>query len=380
MERHELNRMFDRLAPTPEQEQEGLDRLLQTERKVTPMKKLKKLTVVGIAAALMVISCAAAVVTGFDQRLAEYFGAGPEQVGQLAAAAATQDPVSHTYDSGWTVQISQVLSDRCMAAALIDFAAPEGMALPIPEDTTADRELTLMVDYRIEDRDGNLIASLKDAPLPEPSAFDPEDGRPLYDHWDVERVGDGLGYCIYLDSSDPEQGRISVLWEYVLGSGFQDFTQDKLLGAHVSILPKGVTFGSTRETIYFGEEDALWSYDLTLPETDSGSVYTMKTSLMIGEQEVKLETIYLSPLELAYEFTSSAQMPVNTLPLYEEETRGYAINMADGSSVSVKFAFTHHSKRAGDKSLDHIGLYPVEFIDPAQVVSFSMFGQTFGLK
>lgn len=380
MERHELNRMFDQLTPTPEQEQKGLDRILQTERKVTSMKKLKKLTVVGIAAALMVISCAAAVVTGFDQRLAKYFGARPEQVGQLAVAAATQDPMSHTYDNGWTVQISQVLSDRYMVAALIDFAAPEGMALPIPEGTTADRELTLMVDYRIEDKNGNLIGSLKDAPLPEPVAFDSEDGGPVYGHWDLEVAGEGLGDCEYLESSDPEQGRISVLWEYVLGNGPWDFIEDELLGAHVSILPKGVSFDSTRETIYFGEEDGLWSYDVTLPETDSGSVCTMGTSLMLGGQEVKLETIYLSPLELAYEFTSHAQMPANTLPLYEEETRGYAINMADGSSVPVKFAFAHHAKRVGDKSLDHIGLYPVEFIDPAQVVSFSMFGQTFDLK
>lgn len=380
MELHELNRMFDRISPTPEQEQEGLRRLLQTERKVTSMNKLKKLTVVGIAAALMVISCAATVVTGLDRRLAEYFGAGPEQVGQLAAAAATQDPTSHTYDNGWTVQISQVLSDRYTVAALIDFTTPEGKALPIPEGVPADRELTLMVDYRIEDRDGNLIGSLKDAPLPEPVVFDSEDGRPVYDHWDLEMAGEGLGDCEYLESSDLEQGHISVLWKYVLGTSFEDFSEDKLLGAHVSIIPKGMTFDSTRETIYFEEVDALWSYDLTLPETDSGSVYTMETSLMLGEQEVKLETIYLSPLELAYEFTSPARTPANTLPLYEEETRGYAINMADGSSVSVKFAFAHHAKRVGDKSLDHISLYPVKFIDPAQVVSFSMFGQTFELK
>ena len=60
MERHELNRMFDALAPTPEQEQTVLDRLLHEERKVVPMKNLKKLTVIGIAAALMIISVAAA--------------------------------------------------------------------------------------------------------------------------------------------------------------------------------------------------------------------------------------------------------------------------------------------------------------------------------
>lgn len=54
MERHELNRMFDRLAPTLEQEQEGLRRLLQTERKVSPVKKL---TVLGFAAALVLTVC-----------------------------------------------------------------------------------------------------------------------------------------------------------------------------------------------------------------------------------------------------------------------------------------------------------------------------------
>lgn len=50
------------------------------------MKRMKKLIVVGIAAALMVTACAAAVVTGLDRRLADYFGAGPEQVELLAPA------------------------------------------------------------------------------------------------------------------------------------------------------------------------------------------------------------------------------------------------------------------------------------------------------
>ena len=87
MERRDLNRMFDALAPTAEQEQAVLDRLLQTERKDRPMRKLKKLTVIGIAAALMVISCAAAVVTGLDQRLLDYFGANQEQAELLAPGA-----------------------------------------------------------------------------------------------------------------------------------------------------------------------------------------------------------------------------------------------------------------------------------------------------
>lgn len=63
MDQHELNRVFDQLVPTAEQEKAVLDRLLQTERKVIPMKNLKKLTSIGIAAALVLalVTCAAAV-------------------------------------------------------------------------------------------------------------------------------------------------------------------------------------------------------------------------------------------------------------------------------------------------------------------------------
>ena len=380
-----LRRVFDRTRPSPEQKEAMLSRLLEPERKVVPMRKLKKLTVLGVAAALMVISCAAAVVTGIDKRLADYFGAGPEQAEQLSAAAATQDPVSHTYDSGWTVQISQVLSDRYMVAALIDFTAPEGMALSIPEGTELSRELTLMVDYRIEDKDGNLIASWKDAPRPaKPDRVSEGGGLEVHtaESWPQEREGDGLGNCLYLEDSEPEQGRISVMWEYVRGTKFQNYANDELLGARVSIIPKGVTFRSTRETVYFAEEAELWSYDITLSESDSGSLYNMETPLKIGKYEVELKTIYLSPLELAYEFqTAPGTSSDYGFPLYDKEARAYAINLADGSSVTVKDDFGHFATGLDNGGgINHIGLYPVEFIDPEKVVSFSLFGQTFALK
>ena len=86
-----LRRVFDQTRPSPEQKETMLRRLLEPERKGKPMRKLKKLTVVAIAAALMVISCAAAVVTGIDQRLLDYFGAGPEQAELLAPGAVPVD-------------------------------------------------------------------------------------------------------------------------------------------------------------------------------------------------------------------------------------------------------------------------------------------------
>ena len=131
MEPRDLNRMFDALAPTPEQEQAGLDRLLQTERKVRPMKKLKKLTVVAIAAALMVISCAAAMVTGLDQRLLNYFGSSQEQAELLAPGAVPVDVTVE--DNGATLHVTQVLMDRYSILILADFTAPEGTVLDMGE-------------------------------------------------------------------------------------------------------------------------------------------------------------------------------------------------------------------------------------------------------
>ena len=86
-----LRRVFDRTRPSPEQKEAMLSRLLEPERKVVPMKKLKKLTVIGIAAALMVISCAAAVVTGIDQRLLD----GGGQRGHTPHFPGADGPVLH---------------------------------------------------------------------------------------------------------------------------------------------------------------------------------------------------------------------------------------------------------------------------------------------
>ena len=122
-----LRRVFDRTRPSPEQKEAMLSRLLEPERKVVPMKKLKKLTVIGIAAALMVISCAAAVVTGLDQRLLDYFGAGEKT--ELLAEGVVPVGERHTYDNGWTVEIVQLAADRYSLVALVQVTAPEGVRL-----------------------------------------------------------------------------------------------------------------------------------------------------------------------------------------------------------------------------------------------------------
>lgn len=81
MDRRELNRMFDQLAPEPARERELLNQLLrESARRKRPMKNWKRVVFAVAAAALLVTGAAAAtaVVPGFGERLFAYFPAYTE--------------------------------------------------------------------------------------------------------------------------------------------------------------------------------------------------------------------------------------------------------------------------------------------------------------
>lgn len=69
MTSRDLNQIFEEFAPTGEQEQAMLDRLLTEQKEVRPVNRIRKMTVVLVAAALMLMACAFTVVTGLDQRI-----------------------------------------------------------------------------------------------------------------------------------------------------------------------------------------------------------------------------------------------------------------------------------------------------------------------
>lgn len=129
MEQQELNRMFEGLAPTPEQERAMLDGLLREERMDRPMKRqMTKIAAAFVLAAAMLLTCAAAaVVTGIDQRFWVYFGLEAEQEPLLSRSAIPLD-ISVTND-GWTMEVKQVLADRYSLMMVVDFTAPEGTVL-----------------------------------------------------------------------------------------------------------------------------------------------------------------------------------------------------------------------------------------------------------
>ncbi len=141
MDKCKLNRVLDQVKPTPEQEQAMLDRLLREQKGVKPVSRIKKMTAVLVAAALLLMACAFTVATGLDQRIVEYFKGEPKDAGLMSAGIVPVEQ-SHTYDNGWTVEIKQVLMDRNSIAALVELTAPEGI---VPE-----------LEYRIFDMEPTI--------------------------------------------------------------------------------------------------------------------------------------------------------------------------------------------------------------------------------
>lgn len=278
MERHELNRMFDRLAPTLEQEQAVLDRLLQTERKVKPMKKLKKLTVAAVAAALMVISCAAAVVTGLDQRLLDYLGASPEQAELLSPGAVPVDVTVE--DNGAALHVTQVLMDRYYIMLLADFTAPEGTVLDMKEELDVDRCFGGM-DWSVPD----LLDQAGEV---------------------IDRPGGWGWQTKVLDDGAPLDNHLSLLFCMELTDGIQADWGIAGMALHNKDLLRYDPEQNRYVTVYSGD----WSCEVPLTWQDMGR--SIQPNQIVGQLEgvnIAMTELYLSPMTLRLQLESETPIP-----------------------------------------------------------------------
>ena len=328
MEQHELNRMFDALAPTQEQEQAVLDRLLRTEREVIPMKKLKKLTVIGIAAALMVISCAAAVVTGIDKRLADYFGAGEKT--ELLAEGVVPVGERHTYDNGWTVEIVQLAADRYSLVALVQVTAPEGVRL-----------------------DGDCYIDLH-------SEIVPKEGG---------GVGSYVCGSIQLSDEDPEDNRLAFLWHRGPTS-FSEGGSQSIAGHSVTLSPQRFrqALGNLRADFPQNE----WSVTAELPAEDSGSAYVSHQTVTAGGKAAVVDEIYVSPVSVAYHMTGDTAEALSS-PAFSDWKERTAVYTADGGVTAAKEVVSINCNLKDGSGMFVFRLK--EMIDPAQVAGVTILGQ-----
>ena len=272
-----LRRVFDQARPSPEQKEAMLSRLLGSERKVVPMKKLKKMTAVGIAAALMIVTCAAAVVTGIDQRLLDYFGAGPEQEELLLPGAMAVDVTAE--DNGAVFHVTQVLRDRYSVLMAADFTAPEGTVLNV---NGPDQELNTFGEI-------GHIRFLNEAGAPvEVSAY----------------------RCKWysLDDESPKDNRLSLLYYLNFPEGLDQEVSSLVLNT------RNLVVFDRRDTDFHTIYSGNWPLEVSLPRTDMGC--TQQFDQVVGELDgsaVRLKEVYLSPISmmvtLERETAVSADLP-----------------------------------------------------------------------
>lgn len=342
-----LRRVFDQVKPSPEQKEAMLRRLLEPERKVKPMRKLKKLTVVGIAAALMVISCAAAVVTGLDQRLLDYFGAKPEDV-TLVSPSAVAVGQSHTYENGWTVEIKQVLADRWTVSVLAEVTAPEG--------TVLDGE-----DYRLD-----LLHSQKDSK-------------------GEEVMGSFTYRQAYFPDEGPADNHITLLWQLCT---VEDTPMPSYMGETLEFTPLFVE-GDDLPTVWFKEE--RWPCLVEIPDTDPGILYDLDQPILVGGQQVKLSQAYVSPMNFVFILKEAEDKLMEDDVVLSEASgkwkdivlttrSGETMRMEDFNGISTYLRDKRDHPDCDGLETGFCSFRLPQIVTPEEITSVTLFGQTFALK
>lgn len=348
MDDRELRRVFDQVRLSPERQAAMLERLLEEEQKPAPARRVKKLTILWVAAALLLLAaCVTTVTTGMDVRWMKYFGLEPEEEWLLSDAWVTVGE-SHTYENGWTLEVVQALADCYSSAILVDITAPEGTNLSGEH---------LYLDYVFE---------------PDPVLLEAGAIRGWTPAFHV------------LEDGEPEDNHLSVLlfhYPVLNSAGY--------LGTRGRFTP--VAFRQTKDGVStrteFAQEE--WSVEWTFSDQDAGLTYALEEPIMLsgslgGENLAAVLTeVYLSPIYLNLKYTReeaewSRETPVNASYIDEQavvlHTRaGEDIAMgelcaADGV-VDIEM----------DETTQHFGFSLAQIVQPADIVSITIWGQTIQL-
>ena len=367
MDKCTLNRVLDQVKPTPEQEQAMLDRLLTDQKGCKPVSRIKKMTAVLVAAALLLMACAFTVATGLDQRIIDFLGAGGEKEELLSSEAVeVNETVS---DNGAKMTVKQILVDQYSLLMLVEFTAPEGMDLE-------QEEYSFQTTYY---------------------KFINEKGEPL------AHFGYGSEWHM-VEDQDPTDNTLEMICEIRSGSnhvmadlGIEDeyettLDQQNITGLYLSVnsfLPK---LEAGLEESYLANADDMqrklyhgkWEFSIPLQVQDSGwQIRDMEKPVILGDKEAKIQDIYLSPLTLYVDISGASKEAY----YYEAEKSGLTpleqpiiLQDRDGNELVVGGEFDMGScdfmreTLAINRRLD-------EIIDPEQYVggTLTLFGQTFSL-
>ena len=340
MDESNLRRVFDQISPSQEQKAAMLDRLLNEERKVTPMRKIKKLPTVLVAASLLVLACAFTVMVGLDQRLLDYLDAGEEDAALLSSSAVPLD--IRMEDNGCVLEIKQALVDRYSALFLMEFTAPEGMVL--------DGSY-----YRLN----HHASSNQEVVTP-----------------DGISIGGWFSGFTLLEDEDPKDNHISLLYTMQPAAG-----EPGLLGSTVSFHFDELCYGNYPTDVVLKGD---WACTFTLPTQDSGIWYAVDRPVVLGEYGTCLKNLYLSPHSLVYDlgdgrdsleefWEAMDHRPKQDLSVILTGTEGQTICTKD-YSAEVRFP-SEYLPQEVSRFYYRIG----QIINPEEIVSITLLGQTFSL-
>ena len=342
MDERRLRRVLDQVRPSREQEEAMLDRLLtgeRTEPNMRPVKLWKKSAVAAACAAALLLACAFTMASGLDEKLMALFGAGTEDARQIAGGVVQVDQV-HTYENGWTAELKQVLVDRYTLAALVELTAPEGTALS-EEDCT------------------------------------------LFAVGDVEPGGTGEGIGGYVNGAfvlpdgDPMDNHITFLY-HRSPTSYLGGAVDPFLGSELTFTLRELNDKWGEDCIAdFTEEP--YSFTVTLPDRDSGRQYRLEQFTRIGDEEVVLADLYLSPISVAFTLQVQPNDPrLWGMTEFSDVMDTTVLTLADGGTVRAENAYGQsYDPTTGEaRFVFRLG----QITDPEQVASLSFLDQTFSLE
>lgn len=342
MDPRELNHLFEQMSPAPEQEEAILARLQAPEKAVkNPSGHWKKSVFVLTAAAAMALACAAAAFSALDPRLLSFFQRTPQDT-ELLGEGVVEVNQSHTYENGWTVSVRQALADRYSLTALVEVTAPEGTAL-------------YQEQY-------NYYFDLSSQLLPEA------------EH--AAGVGGWRSGSTLLADDDPTDNQLTFLW-YRSPTSYLEAETETFTG-RTAVLSPSRFWSDVPDTLLYWKTDfplEEWSCTVDLPAEDSGKEVPAGQTVLVGEDEMEVTQLYLSPISCALtlqgeEHDSRMWGPVGLSSLMEETS----LTLADGSTLPMSrlLDLTYNSD-AGQAE----AVFQLERItDPEQVVSVNVFGET----
>ena len=340
MDPRELNHLFEQMSPAPEQEEAILARLQAPEKAVkNPSGRWKKSVFVLTAAAAMTLACAAAAFSALDPRLLSFFQRTPQDT-ELLGEGVVEVNQSHTYENGWTVSVRQALADRYSLTALVEVTAPEGTAL-------------YQEQY-------NYYFDLSSQLLPEAE--------------NAAGVGGWRSGSTLLADDDPTDNQLTFLW-YRSPTSYLEAETEPFTGRTAVLTPLRLTSWDTVQNLEINFIQEPWTCTVDLPEEDSGTEISVRQAVLVGEDEMEVTQLYLSPISCALtlqgeEHDSRMWGPVGLSSLMEETS----LTLADGSTLPMSrlLDLTYNSD-AGQAE----AVFQLERItDPEQVVSVTVFGDT----